>query len=96
VISAGENSRIQALDRTQKLLPVQAGQTEQRTHDCFRHGTATLFAALEITTGTVTGICNRRRRHQEFLVFLKLWPAPTRCRVGPHEGQLRHPQRPRS
>ena len=70
VLCVDEKSQIQALDRTQKLLPVQAGQTEQRTHDCFRHGTATLFAALEIATGKVTGLCKQRHRHQEFLAFL--------------------------
>lgn len=71
VLCLDEKSQIQALDRTQKLLPMQIGHPEQRTHDYLRHGTATLFAALEIATGTVTGLTKNRHRHQEFLVFLK-------------------------
>ena len=71
VLCVDEKSQIQALDRTQKTLPMQPGHAEQRTHDYVRHGTATLFAALEIATGQVTGLCKQRHRHQEFLVFLK-------------------------
>ena len=56
---------------------MQPGQAERRTHDYVRHGTTTLFAALEIATGQVTGICKPRHRHQEFLMFLNMWPAPT-------------------
>ena len=63
--------QIQALNRTQKTLPMQPGHAEQRTHDYVRHGTTTLFAALEIATGKVTGLCKNRHRHQEFLAFLK-------------------------
>jgi transposase len=63
--------QIQALNRTQKTLPMQPGHAEQRTHDYVRHGTTTLFAALEIATGQVTGQCKNRHRHQEFLAFLK-------------------------
>src|SRR3954462_5347962 len=70
VLSVDEKSQIQALDRTQKTLPMQPGQTERPPHDYVRHGTTTLFAALEIATGEVTGICRPRHRHQEFLVFL--------------------------
>ena len=66
-----EKSQIQALNRTQKTLPMQPGHAEQRTHDYVRHGTTTLFAALEIATGRVTGLCKNRHRHQEFLAFLK-------------------------
>ena len=50
---------------------MQPGHAEQRTHDYVRHGTTTLFAALEIATGKVTGLCKKRHRHQEFLAFLK-------------------------
>ena len=50
---------------------MQPGHAEQRTHDYVRHGTTTLFAALEIATGKVTGLCKNRHRHQEFLAFLK-------------------------
>jgi transposase len=59
------------LNRTQKVLPMQPHHAEQRTHDYVRHGTTTLFAALEIATGTVTGLCKERHRHQEFLAFVK-------------------------
>ena len=53
------------------MLPMQPGLAERRTHDYVRHGTTTLFAALEIATGTVTAACQPRHRHQEFLRFLK-------------------------
>lgn len=62
---------IQALDRTQPMLPVQPGRPERRTHDYVRHGTTTLFAALEVATGQVNGLCQDRHRRQEFLRFLK-------------------------
>ena len=71
VLCVDEKSQIQALNRTQKVLPLQPGHAEQRTHDYVRHGTTTLFAALEIATGKVTGLCKQRHRHQEFLAFLK-------------------------
>jgi transposase len=71
VLSVDEKSQIQALNRTQKTLPMQPGLAERRTHDYVRHGTTTLFAALEIATGQVTGIGKPRHRHQEFLMFLR-------------------------
>ena len=71
VLCIDEKSQIQALNRTQKVLPMQPGHNEQRTHDYVRNGTTTLFAALEIATGKVTGLCKDRHRHQEFLAFLK-------------------------
>ena len=71
VLCVDEKSQIQALNRTQKVLPMQPGHAEQRTHDYVRHGTTTLFAALEIATGQLTGLCKNRHRHQEFLAFLK-------------------------
>jgi len=71
VLCVDEKSRIQALDRTQPVLPMQPGQAERRTHDYVRHGTTTPFAALEIATGKVTGLSQPRHRHQEFLRFLK-------------------------
>ena len=71
VLCVDEKSQIQALNRTQKTLPMQPGHAEQRTHDYVRHGTTTLFAALEVATGQVTGLCKNRHRHQEFLAFLK-------------------------
>jgi transposase len=71
VLCVDEKSQIQALDRTAPILPLQPGLPERRTHDYVRHGTTTLFAALEIATGKVTGTCQPRHRHQEFLRFLK-------------------------
>jgi transposase len=71
VLCVDEKSQIQALDRTAPLLPMQPGLAERRTHDYVRHGTTTLFAALEIATGKVTGHCLPRHRHQEFLRFLR-------------------------
>jgi transposase/transposase-like protein len=71
VLCVDEKSQIQAVDRTAPILPMQPGLAERRTHDYVRHGTTTLFAALEIATGTVTAACQPRHRHQEFLRFLK-------------------------
>jgi transposase len=71
VLCVDEKSQVQALDRTQPLLPMQPGQTERRTHDYVRHGTTSLFAALNVATGEVIGRCQRRHRHQEFLKFLE-------------------------
>ena len=71
VLCVDEKSQIQALNWTQKTLPMQPGHNEQRTHDYVRNGTTTLFAALEIATGQVAGVCKDRHRHQEFLKFLR-------------------------
>ena len=74
MLCVDEKSQIQALDRTAPMLPMlpmQPGLPERRTHDYTRHGTTTLFAALEIATGTVIAACKPRHRHQEFLAFLK-------------------------
>jgi transposase len=71
VLCVDEKSQIQALDRTQPMLPVRPGLPASRTHDYVRHGTTTLFAALEVATGKVTDACYPRHRHQEFLAFLK-------------------------
>jgi transposase len=62
VLCTDEKSQIQALDRTQPLLPMRPGQSERRTHDYVRHGTTSLFAALDVKTGTVIGRCHRRHR----------------------------------
>jgi transposase len=72
VLCVDEKSQIQALERTQPSRPVRPGRPERRTHDYLRHGTATLFAALEVATGRVTDACQPRHRHGEFLAFLKL------------------------
>jgi len=65
-----ETSQIQALDRTQPLLPMRPGQIERRTHDYVRHGTTSLFAALDAKAGTVIGALHRRHRAIEFRQFL--------------------------
>jgi transposase len=70
VICVDEKSQIQALDRTQPLLPLQPGQIERRTHDYKRHGTTSLFAALELKTCRVIGQLHRRHRSSEFRQFL--------------------------
>jgi transposase len=70
VLCVDEKSQIQALDRTQPLLPMQPGQAERRTHDYKRHGTLSLFAALDVQAGKVVGRCFRRHRAQEFRKFL--------------------------
>jgi transposase len=71
VLCVDEKSQIQALDRAAPILPLRAGLAERRSHDYVRHGTTTLFAALEIATGQVTGACKPRHRNTEFLAFLK-------------------------
>jgi transposase len=72
VLCVDEKSQIQALDRTQPLLPMRPGQVERRTHDYVRHGTTTLFAALDVATGKVIGSCHRPHRSSEFRKFLDL------------------------
>jgi transposase len=70
VLCVDEKSQVQALDRTQPLLPMRPGQAERRTHDYKRHGTTSLFAALDVKVGTVIGKCMVRHRAQEFRKFL--------------------------
>ena len=70
VLCVDEKSQIQALDRTQPLLPMRPGQIERRTHDYVRHGTTSLFAALNVATGRVIGECYRRHRSVELRRFL--------------------------
>ena len=71
VLCVDEKSQIQALDRTQPILPLAPAIPERRTHDYERHGTTTLFAALDIATGRVIGEVHRRHRASEFLQFLR-------------------------
>jgi transposase len=71
VLCVDEKSQIQALDRTQPGLPMRKGRCGTMTHDDKRHGTTTLFAALNTLDGSVIGSCKERHRHQEFLAFLK-------------------------
>lgn len=77
VFCVDEKSSIQALDRTQPGLPMKAGRAGTMTHDYKRHGTSTLFAALNVFTGEVIGECKQRHRHQEFLSFLRTVEAQT-------------------
>jgi transposase len=71
VLSIDEKSQIQALDRTAPILPLRPGLPEKASHDYVRHGTTTLFAALEVATSKITDACYPRHRHTEFLRFLK-------------------------
>ncbi len=77
VLSVDEKSQIQALDRSQPGLPLKRGRCGTMTHDYKRHGTTTLFAALEVAQGRLIGTCMPRHRHQEWLRFLKLIDAQT-------------------
>jgi transposase len=71
VLCVDEKPQIQALERTAPTLPVRSGHAEAASFDYIRHGTTTLFAALEVATGKVTEACTQRHRHQEFLAFLR-------------------------
>ena len=71
MLAVDEKSQIQALDRTQPGLPLKKGRAGTMTHDYKRHGTTTLFAALDVATGTVIGECLPRHRAKEFLKFLR-------------------------
>lgn len=75
VLCVDEKSQIQALDRTQPGLPLKPGRCGTFTHDYKRHGTTTLFAALQLVEGRIIGECYPRHRHQEFLRFLRLLDA---------------------
>ncbi len=72
VVCVDEKTQVQALDRTAPILPIRPGLPEKATHDYERHGTTSLFAALEVATGKVTDACYQRHTHAEFLDFLKL------------------------
>jgi len=84
VFCVDEKSSIQALDRTQPGLPMKKGRCGTLTHDYKRHGTSTLFAALNTATGEVIGECKKRHRHEEFLSFLKRIEAQTPGELGIH------------
>jgi len=71
VLSVDEKSQVQALGRSRPLLPMRPGIAARQTHDYIRHGTTSLFAALDVATGKVIGQCHRRHRHQELLKFLQ-------------------------
>ncbi|OAI73632.1 endonuclease DDE, partial [Ralstonia solanacearum] len=84
VLCVDEKSQIQALDRTQPILPLARGIPERRTHDYMRHGTTTLFAALDIATGEVIGELHRRHRSSEFLQFLRTIDASVPAEMDVH------------
>ena len=84
VLCVDEKSQIQALDRTQPVLPLAAGLPERRTHDYVRHGTTTLFAALDLATGSVIGELHRRHRSKEFLAFLRTIDASVPTELSVH------------
>ncbi|MFN2398653.1 MAG: IS630 family transposase [Gemmatimonadaceae bacterium] len=84
VLCVDEKSQIQALERTQPILPLGLGYVEGITHDYIRHGTTTLFAALDIQSGEVLTQCKRRHRHQEFLRFLQHIDASVPARFDVH------------
>ena len=84
VLCVDEKSQIQALDRTQPMLPLAPGIPERRTHDYVRHGTTTLFAALDLATGSVIGELHRRHRGKEFLAFLRTIDASVPAELDVH------------
>jgi transposase len=84
VLSVDEKSQIQALDRTQPGLPMKKGRAGTITHDYKRHGTTTLFAALDVLEGKVIGQCMKRHRHQEFIRFLNVIEARTPAKLAVH------------
>ena len=97
VLSVDEKSQIQALDRTQPILPLRPGLPTRQTHDYERHGTTTLFAALNVLEGTVIAECQPRHRHQEFLSFLERIDAAVDARLDVHlvldnYGTHKHPE----
>jgi len=71
VLSVDEKSQMQAIERTQPMLPLGLGYVEGVTHDYKRHGTTMLFAAFDVLNGIVLAECKPRHRHQEFLAFLR-------------------------
>ena len=84
VSSCDEKSQIQALDRTQKSLPLFPGRLKTRTHDDKRNGTTTLFVAIELAEGKIIPECQPRHRHQEWLKFRKKIDAETPPKMAPH------------
>lgn len=84
VLSVDEKSQIQALDRTQPSLPMYPGRCGTLTHDYKRHGTTTLFAAMELVEGRLIGTCMPRHRHHEWIKFLKLIDQQTPAELGLH------------
>lgn len=97
VFCVDEKSQIQALERTQPVLPLRTGIPARQTHDYMRHGTTTLFAALNMLDGTVIGDCMPRHRHQEFIRFIQLINVKTPSDIALHlivdnYGTHKHPR----
>ena len=94
VLCVDEKSQVQALNRTQPILPLAPGVPARQSHDYERHGVTSLFAALDVASGVTISNCYRRHRHQEFLRFLSDIDAnlPRGLRRSPGDGQLRHAQ----
>src|SRR5690606_23297476 len=90
VLCVDEKSQIQALERSQPMLPLGLGYVEGITHNYYRHGTTTLFAALDIKTGEVLAKCNKRHRHQEFQTYLRHVDARAARQPGVHLGIDNH------
>ena len=84
VFCVDEKSQIQALDRTQPLLPLRPGQVERGTHDYERHGTTSLFAALELKTSRIIGTLRRQHRSREFRQFLDVIESPMPAQMEVH------------
>jgi transposase len=84
VLCVDENAQIQAVDRTRPLLPMRPGQVERRTHDYRRHGTTSLFAALNVKTGQVIGQLHQRQRSREFRTFLNTIEATVPAELDVH------------
>lgn len=84
VLCADEKSQIQALDRTQPGLPLKKGRCGTMTHDYVRHGTTTLFAAIELAAGRLIGTCMKHHRHQEWIKFLELIDTQTPATLDLH------------
>lgn len=84
VLCADEKTSIQALDRTQRGLPIHRGRCGTMTHDYKRNGTTTLFAAIELAEGRLIGTCMSKHRHQEWIKFLKLIDAETPAELDLH------------
>ncbi len=72
MLCVDEKSQVQALDRTQPGLPMKKGRAQTMTHDYKRHGTTTMFAAMNVASGKVISLCQQRHRHQEWIKFLRL------------------------
>jgi hypothetical protein len=94
ILCVDEKSQVQALNRTEPILPLAPGVPARQSHDYERHGVTSLFAAMDVASGVTISNCYRRHRHQEFLRFLNEIEVESSRRAGrtPGDGQLRHAQ----